>query len=363
MLQFLFSPTKQFLFPSGKLLAAGRIYVYYKDTTDLAPLYDEDGDFHDNPIILDVNGRASVKADDNYEYRLEICSPDDELLYTCNAFYSGEGGGSGEFIVRHDWTLTGNGTSQSLLGVARYANLAVETPALTAYSGTVNDKKSLIIGLNSAYLASAIKDGTSAYTPLSSYLPFTSAVNSALDNKADWSAVEGFATKNYVDMELSFKQDKSDMQYYYQKYETSSREELEQAFANVQPATSFLTNMSAYTYSAAGPANAYTKHIIYLPTDRSGRRPRYVAGSFDWASTDGYISFFPARQFTNSAYMSYVSNNQCCNFGGGYDDSYWWHNQSFNFTASDNDTMYCIAIKDGSDSTVSCRNVQFTCFY
>jgi hypothetical protein len=61
--------------------------------------------------------------------------------------------------------------------------------------------------------------------------------------------------------------------------------------------------------------------------------------------------------------MSYIDNKQCCNFGGGYEDSYWWHNQAFNFTAGDNDSMYCVAIKGGLNSTVSCRNVQFTCFY
>ena len=118
MLQFLFSPTKQFLYDSGKLLAGGKIYVYLKDTQILATLYDgETGEGKSNPIILDANGRASVKADDVNEYRLEIYTPYDTLVYTCNAFYA-EGGGT--VIKSDDGTVSVESQDQT------YWNLSIK---------------------------------------------------------------------------------------------------------------------------------------------------------------------------------------------------------------------------------------------
>ena len=85
-LEYLFSPTKQFTYPSGKLLDGGKIFVYFKDTTNLATLYSPEGSFVSNPILLDANGRASVRADVTYQYRLEVYTNKDVLIYTCEAF-------------------------------------------------------------------------------------------------------------------------------------------------------------------------------------------------------------------------------------------------------------------------------------
>ena len=201
MLQFLFSPTKQFLYDSGKLLAGGKIYVYLKDTQNLATLYDgETGDVKSNPIILDANGRASVKADDVNEYRLEIYTPYDTLVYTCNAFYSEGGEGGGTFIVRHDDTLSGNGTSQNLLGVVNIP-LAVDD-TMTAYTDIVEGVSSLVLGVNGDW--------------------FNDTFGSALDNKVDLSSFSACCSS--VKEELGNKLDSSslDLSNYYNKQETNN---------------------------------------------------------------------------------------------------------------------------------------------
>lgn len=197
MKQFLFSPTKQFQYASGKLLAGGKIYVYFKDTEDLAPLYNVDGDYNSNPIILDANGRASVKADDTYEYRLEVFSMEDVLQFTCNAFYAGDGGGSGgEFIVRHDETLSGNGTSQSLLGVVTIP-LAVDD-TMTAYEATIEDTKALVLGVESDWFNRTFSGALSSKVDWETFSACCSAVKGGLENKLDASAYDlsNYYTKN-----------------------------------------------------------------------------------------------------------------------------------------------------------------------
>lgn len=86
MNDFLFSPTKQFIFPSGKILAGGKIYVFIKHTDNLATLYNDEDVEIANPVILDSNGRATVKADDTYDYKLDVYSPYDELLFTATSY-------------------------------------------------------------------------------------------------------------------------------------------------------------------------------------------------------------------------------------------------------------------------------------
>lgn len=201
MLQFLFSPTKQFLYDSGKLLAGGKIYVYLKDTQILATLYDgETGEGKPNPIVLDANGRASVKADDVNEYRLEIYTPYDTLVYTCNAFYAEGGEGGGTFIVRHDDTLSGNGTSQNPLGVVNIP-LAVDD-TMTAYTDIIDGVSSLVLGVNGDW--------------------FNDTFGSALNDKVDWSSFSACCSS--VKEELGNKLDSSslDLSNYYNKQETNN---------------------------------------------------------------------------------------------------------------------------------------------
>lgn len=201
MNQFLFSPTKQFQYASGKLLAGGKIYVYFKDTENLAPLFNVDGSYHSNPIILDANGRASVKADDTYEYRLEVFSMEDILQFTCNAFYAGDGSGSGgTFIVRHDESLSGNGTSQYPLGVINIP-LAVDD-TMTAYEEVIDGASALVLGVESNW--------------------FNTTFSGALSAKADTSALEH--CYNDLSGQIGTKLDSTayDLSNYYNKQETNN---------------------------------------------------------------------------------------------------------------------------------------------
>lgn len=186
-LEYLFSPTKQFTYPSGKLLDGGKIFVYFKDTTDLVTLYSPDGSFVSNPILLDANGRASVRADIAYQYRLEIYTNDNVLLYTCEAFCEGDGSGGFSFVI-HDETLSGNGTASSPLGVINIP-LAVED-SLTAYEDIVEGKNALVLGVNSAWLDGKLDQELAGKVDRTEFEDCCSAVNAALDNKLDSSAYD-----------------------------------------------------------------------------------------------------------------------------------------------------------------------------
>lgn len=210
MLQYLFSPTKQFTYESGKLLDGGKIYVYIKDTTILATLYDVDEDYVSNPIILDANGRASVKADDAYEYRLEIYTNKDVLLYTCNAFCDGGTGDGGLSVVRHDETLSGNGTSQSLLGVINMP-LAVDD-TMTAYTATVEEKESLVLGVNGDWFTDTFGSALNDKVDWSSFSACCSAVKGGLANKLDISSFDlgNYYNKQEINSALDLKLDVSE---------------------------------------------------------------------------------------------------------------------------------------------------------
>lgn len=186
-LEYLFSPTKQFTYPSGKLLDGGKIFVYFKDTTDLVTLYSPDGSFVSNPILLDANGRASVRADIAYQYRLEVYTNDNVLLYTCEAFCEGDGSGGFSFVI-HDETLSGNGTASSPLGVINIP-LAVED-SLTAYEDIVEGKNALVLGVNSAWLDDKLEQELAGKVDRTEFEDCCSAVNAALDNKLDSSAYD-----------------------------------------------------------------------------------------------------------------------------------------------------------------------------
>lgn len=190
-LEYLFSPTKQFTYPSGKLLDGGKIYVYFKDTENLATLYSPEGTFVSNPILLDANGRASVRADVTYQYRLEIYTNKDVLLYTCEAFCEGDGSGGFSFVI-HDETLSGNGTAANPLGVINIPLAVDET--MTAYTAIVEEKESLVLGVNGDWFTDTFGSALDNKVDLSSFSACCIAVKGGLDNKLDSSA---FDLSNY----------------------------------------------------------------------------------------------------------------------------------------------------------------------
>ena len=69
----LFDPTQQFQLKGGQLDVAGRLYVHYEATDDLADLYDENGTQLSQPVILDNNGRAAgLFVDSSKVYWLDV---------------------------------------------------------------------------------------------------------------------------------------------------------------------------------------------------------------------------------------------------------------------------------------------------
>ena len=75
MLQALWPVVQQFQNKNGSILAAGRVYVYYKNRTELAEIFsDEEGTvIKHNPVFLDNNGRATVFANTIYSYTIVVC--------------------------------------------------------------------------------------------------------------------------------------------------------------------------------------------------------------------------------------------------------------------------------------------------
>lgn len=186
-LEYLFSPTKQFTYPSGKLLDGGKVFVYMKDTTELATLYSPEDTFVSNPILLDANGRASVRADVAYQYRLEIYTNKDVLLYTCEAFAECDGCGGCCFVI-HDNTLSGNGTASSPLGVLTIP-FAVDD-STSAYESVIDGEKAIVIGVNNVWLNDKIDQITESKVSKTEFEDCCSAVSASLDNKLDLSAYD-----------------------------------------------------------------------------------------------------------------------------------------------------------------------------
>ena len=93
--QRLFDATNQFELTNGQLNTAGRLYVYFEGTDDLADIYTEDGVQLAQPEILDDNGRArGLFVDDSKVYRLEVQDRYGSTIYTVRKLVP-SGGGAG----------------------------------------------------------------------------------------------------------------------------------------------------------------------------------------------------------------------------------------------------------------------------
>ena len=92
----LWDPVFGFQQKNGAVNAAGRVYVYYDQTDDLAPVYDDGGTQLAQPLVLDDNGRSQgpfVNA--SGVYWVKVCDQFDAELYTVEKMTPcGGGGGS-----------------------------------------------------------------------------------------------------------------------------------------------------------------------------------------------------------------------------------------------------------------------------
>ena len=226
----LYDLTQQFNNKNGAVLVGGRLYVYYVGRTELATTWaDEDASAKNtNPVLLDNNGRAPVFVDDSYSYTLVVCDRAGTELFSQDITPGGAGSVGGR-IVYHDDTLSGAGTVSSLLGVVNIPLGVDET--MTAYTGVAEGKDALILGVNGDWFNETFSGEFDQKVDLETFSACCSSVKEGLDNKLDASAINNYYTKNEVDNRTS-----SFVNYnflsgnYYNKFETSSREELYSAF-------------------------------------------------------------------------------------------------------------------------------------
>ena len=226
----LYDLTQQFNNKNGAVLVGGRLYVYYVGRTELATTWaDEDAAAQNtNPVLLDNNGRAPVFVDDSYSYTLVVCDRAGTELFSQDITPGGAGSVGGR-IVYHDDTLSGAGTVSSLLGVVNIPLGVDET--MTAYTGVAEGKDALILGVNGDWFNETFSGEFDQKVDLETFSACCSSVKEGLDNKLDASAINNYYTKNEVDGRTS-----SFVNYnflsgnYYNKFETSSREELYSAF-------------------------------------------------------------------------------------------------------------------------------------
>lgn len=226
----LYDLTQQFNNKNGAVLVGGRLYVYYVGRTELATTWaDEDAAAQNtNPVLLDNNGRAPVFVDDSYSYTLVVCDRAGTELFSQDITPGGDGSVGGR-IVYHDDTLSGAGTVSSLLGVVNIPLGVDET--MTAYTGVAEGKDALILGVNGDWFNETFSGEFDQKVDWDTFSACCSAVKGGLDNKLDASAINNYYTKNDVDNRTS-----SFVNYnflsgnYYNKFETSSREELYSAF-------------------------------------------------------------------------------------------------------------------------------------
>ena len=230
MLVPLYDLTQQFNNKNGAVLVGGRLYVYYVGRTELATTWaDEDASAQNtNPVLLDNNGRAPVFVDDSYSYTLVVCDRAGTELFSQDITPGGDGSVGGR-IVYHDETLSGTGTVSSLLSVVNIPLGVDET--MTAYTGVAEGKDALILGVNGDWFNKTFSGEFDQKVDLETFSACCSSVKEGLDNKLDASAINNYYTKNEFDERTS-----SFVNYnflsgnYYNKFETSSREELYSAF-------------------------------------------------------------------------------------------------------------------------------------
>ena len=226
----LYDLTQQFNNKNGAVLVGGRLYVYYVGRTELATTWaDEDAAAQNtNPVLLDNNGRAPVFVDDSYSYTLVVCDRAGTELFSQDITPGGAGSVGGR-IVYHDETLSGAGTVSSLLGVVNIPLGVDET--MTAYTGVAEGKDALILGVNGDWFNETFSGEFDKKVDFDTFSACCSSVKEGLDNKLDVSSINNYYTKNEVDNRTS-----SFVNYnflsgnYYNKFETSSREELYSAF-------------------------------------------------------------------------------------------------------------------------------------
>lgn len=337
----LFDLTTQFQNKNGAILTSGKLYVYYLGRTQFAITYkDAEGvTVNPNPIILDNNGRAPVFVDSDYSYTLVVCDPYGEELFSQDITPCGTQGGSGGQGKTYYGGDNIEITQQNYINVTGRKTLAVMNP-LTAYE---DNNRCVIAIKDGTFLSPSSLDTKLDTTAFSTVSGSFLTAHQSLDGYLPASALNGYATVDWTSGMLSQKLDIT-------AYQPNEGE--------LEVSGGWGPGINDSYHSCT-----YLKDYISLP-QKDGKYPKAVICNFEWASTDGYLSFFPCEDIgwngTRSTAYSYDSSQY---INDGFGDSNLWKNVCLNFTANSGQKMAYVAIKGGDEQRYSAKNVKYTCFY
>lgn len=101
----------QFNDNDGNPLSLGRIYTYKSGVGSLANTYNENDQVNSNPVILDANGRATIRLDSSFAYKFEVRDKNNVLIYERDKVYGSEVGQT-EGTNDHDQLINRDLTNQ-----------------------------------------------------------------------------------------------------------------------------------------------------------------------------------------------------------------------------------------------------------
>ena len=337
----LYDLTQQFNNKNGAVLVGGRLYVYYVGRTELATTWaDEDAAAQNtNPVLLDNNGRAPVFVDDSYSYTLVVCDRAGTELFSQDITPGGAGSVGGR-IVYHDETLSGAGTVSSLLGVVNIPLGVDET--MTAYTGVAEGKDAIILGVNGDWFNETFSGEFDKKVDLETFSACCSSVKEGLDNKLDASAINNYYTKNEVDERTS-----SLVNYnflsgnYYNKFETSSREELYSAFLSAGQGggegdrTPWISGSK--TISSMGYLQPGQWFQVLSSFDLNGVKNHHIGmkgASYNFPTTAMFYDWLDLGQYMPQTYFdNFISGSYQPNMNSLFSSAVWMMNNKLDISA------------------------------
>lgn len=234
-INYIIDPFEQFMNLNGKPLVGGYITLYLAGTNEKYISY-QNFDFTQNPFKVPINadGRVTILVDVSQSYDAYVYSSNGNLVVSrLNLSCAGGAGGGGLREVIHDNTLTGKGTQLTPLGVSPLISLAVDE-TLTAYESTVSGQDALVLGVNGDWFNNQMASAFDGKVDTSAFEECCSAVNVALDNKADIDDLSDYYTKNETYNNFLPRSAYLNSGDYYEKSETYNRLEIESLVSGKQ---------------------------------------------------------------------------------------------------------------------------------
>ena len=288
----LFDEVNQFNDYNGTVLAAGKLYVYHLGRTRLADIYsDIDGTVMQNPVTLDNLGRGPVYVSQDFNYTLVVMDEYDQEMFSQDKFIYSQGG-------PHNSANVAVGASEYIaVASTQIGDTTVYTPYLTGdipgpgsggktYSGidpiVVNNEEDKISANTVPFGVQEplyfVEDETATVIGISGN-PSADAVNwVTAQNYLQRPDLIGYATKDYVEEEVSG------------KYDTSAFATISGAFLTAVPGGTM--NESAFGYSG-GLITSYNGSAFKagdeFPQSATDAIQVVTSNSADWNTVTGKL--------------------------------------------------------------------------